>query len=208
MILEMSLETFTLIHVLISLAEIATGIVVMYGFFTDQGFDRWTTVFLITTALTSVTGFLFPFTAVTPAIRLGVLSLLVLSIASVTPYILHLTWRKTYVTAACTALYFNVFVLVVQSFEKGSIAESACPNPERTTVCTRANYGLTTLCHTDNIRSEEIPHCHMIFANIGSSRGSFSLAPSWSSAAHLVPGFCIRSQKQFATARKVRGKRR
>jgi magnesium-transporting ATPase (P-type) len=68
--------------------------------------------------LTSLTGFLFPFTTVTPAIKLGIISLVVLAIAIVTRYVLHLTWRKTYVIAACAALYFNVFVLVVQSFQK------------------------------------------------------------------------------------------
>jgi hypothetical protein len=118
MVLGMSLETFTLIHVLISLLGIASGIVVMYGFLTNQRLDRWTAVFLLTTALTSLTGFLFPFTAVTPAIKLGIISLVVLTLAIVTRYFVHLAWRKTYVIAACVALYFNMFVLVVQSFEK------------------------------------------------------------------------------------------
>lgn len=118
MVLGMSLPTFTLIHVLISLAGIASGLVVMYGFLTNQRLDGWTAVFLTTTALTSLTGFLFPFMGVTPAINLGIISLVVLAIAIVARYPLHLVWRKTYVIAACAALYFNVFVLVVQSFEK------------------------------------------------------------------------------------------
>jgi hypothetical protein len=118
MALGMSLGTFTLIHVLISLAAIASGIVVIYGFLTNQGFNRLTAFFLVTTGLTSLTGFLFPFTSATPAIKLGIISLGVLAIAVVTRYLLHLAWRKTFVIAACMALYFNVFVLVVQSFEK------------------------------------------------------------------------------------------
>ena len=118
MILGMSLGTFTLIHVLISLVAIASGIVVVYGFLTNQRFERLTAVFLVMTGLTSLTGFLFPFTSATPAIKLGIISLGVLAIAVVTRYLLHLTWRKTFVIAACMALYFNVFVLVVQSFEK------------------------------------------------------------------------------------------
>ena len=118
MVLGISLETFTLIHVLISLAGIASGIVVMYGFLTNQRLDSWTAVFLFTTVLTSLTGFLFPFKAVTPAIKLGIISVAVLAVAIVTRYVLHLAWRKTYVIAACAALYFNIFVLVVQSFEK------------------------------------------------------------------------------------------
>jgi len=118
MVLGMSLETFTPIHVLISLAGIASGLVVLYGLLTNQRLDRWTAVFLTTTALTSVTGFLFPFMAVTPAVKLGIISLVVLAIAVVARYRLHLAWRRTYVIAACAALYFNVFVLVVQAFEK------------------------------------------------------------------------------------------
>ena len=118
MVLGMSLGTFTLVHVLISLVAIASGIVVVYGFLTNQRFERLTAVFLVMTGLTSLTGFLFPFTSATPAIKLGIISLGVLAIAVVTRYLLHLTWRKTFVIAACMALYFNVFVFVVQSFEK------------------------------------------------------------------------------------------
>jgi len=127
MVLGMSLETFTLIHVLISLVGIASGIIVMYGFLTNQRLDRWTAVFLITATLTSLTGFLFPFTAMTPAIKLGIISLVVLVVAIVTRYLLHLTWRKTYVIAACLVLYFNVFVLVVQSFEKAPPLKAIAP---------------------------------------------------------------------------------
>ena len=118
MVLGMSLQTFTLIHVLISLAGIASGLVVMYGFLSNKRLDGWTAVFLTTTALTSLTGFLFPFMGATPAIKLGIISLVVLAITTVMRYPLHLAWRKTYVIAACAALYFNIFVLVVQSFEK------------------------------------------------------------------------------------------
>jgi len=127
MVLGMSLATFTLIHVLISLVGIASGIIVMYGFLTNQRFDRWTAVFLFTTALTTLTGFLFPFQAATPAIKLGIISVVVLAVAIVTRYFVHLTWRKTYVIAACTALYFNVFVLVVQSFEKVPSLKALAP---------------------------------------------------------------------------------
>lgn len=118
MVLGMSLATFTLIHVVISLIGIASGLVVMYGFFVNRRLDRWTAIFLITTALTSITGFLFPFKGVTPGIIVGVISLVVLAIAIAVRYPLHLSWRKTYVIAASTALYLNVFVLVAQSFEK------------------------------------------------------------------------------------------
>jgi hypothetical protein len=127
MVLGLSLQAFTLIHVLISLTGIASGLIVVYGFLANKRLDGWTALFLITTALTSVTGFLFPFIGVTPAIKLGIISVVVLAIALVTRYSLHLAWRKTYVIAACAALYFNVFVVVVQLFEKVSVLRAVAP---------------------------------------------------------------------------------
>ena len=127
MVLGMSLQTFTLIHVLLSLAGIASGLVVIYGFLTSKRLGGWTAVFLTTTALTSITGFLFPFTGITPAIKLGIISLVVLAVAIATRYPLHLAWRKTYVITACAVLYFNVFVLVVQSFEKVPTLKALAP---------------------------------------------------------------------------------
>jgi hypothetical protein len=127
MVLGMSLETFTLIHVLISLAGIASGFIVMYGFLTNRRFDHWTEVFLITTVLTSLTGFLFPFKGITPGIKLGIISLVVLAVAIPARYLLHFAWKRTYVIAACAALYFNVFVLVVQSFEKVPALHALAP---------------------------------------------------------------------------------
>lgn len=127
MVLGMSLQAFTLIHVLISLVGIVSGAVVMCGFLTSKRLDGWTAVFLATTALTSITGFLFPFAGVTPAIKLGVLSLVVLAVAAVSRYPMRLAWRRTYVISSCVALYFNVFVLVVQSFQKIPALKAMAP---------------------------------------------------------------------------------
>jgi hypothetical protein len=104
MVLGMSLPAFTMVHVFISLVGIASGLIVVCGFLTNRSLDRWTAVFLLTTTLTSVTGFLFPFSSVTPAIKLGVISLIVLALAIVARYPMRLAWRKTYVIAACSAL--------------------------------------------------------------------------------------------------------
>jgi hypothetical protein len=118
MIFGMSLHTYTVIHVLISLAGIGSGFIVMYGFLHSKRMNGWNAFFLTTTLLTSVTGFGFPFSGMTPAIKLGIISLVVLTIAIAVRYPLHFAWRKTYVVTASLALYFNVFVLVVQLFEK------------------------------------------------------------------------------------------
>ena len=120
MILGMSTATFTAIHVLISLLGIGSGLVVMYGFFNANRMDRWTQLFLTTTALTSLTGFLFPNEHITPGIVVGILSMMVLAVATGARYGLRMrgVWRPAYVISGAIALYFNVFVFVVQSFEK------------------------------------------------------------------------------------------
>ena len=129
MILGMTTATYTLIHVLISLVGIGTGFVVMYGLLGWKAFDRWTALFLTTTVLTSVTGFGFPFDHLTPANKVGIISLVVLAIAIVARYALHLAgaWRRTYVISAAIALYLNTFVLVVQSFEKVPALKAMAP---------------------------------------------------------------------------------
>jgi hypothetical protein len=120
MIFGMSLSTFTFVHTLISLIGIGTGLIVMYGFLTGRWFNGMTALFLVTTVLTSVTGFGFPYEHLLPSHKVGIISLVLLAIAIPARYILHLrgAWRWIYVVTASMALYLNVFVLVVQLFRK------------------------------------------------------------------------------------------
>ncbi|HWF04206.1 MAG TPA: hypothetical protein VHA06_10990 [Candidatus Angelobacter sp.] len=120
MVFGMSLATYTQIHVAISLIAIVAGLIVVFGMMSGKRMDGLTALFLITTALTSITGFFFPFEHITPGIILGILSLIVLAICVPARYTFHLTgkWRATYVITAVIALYFNCFVLVAQSFLK------------------------------------------------------------------------------------------
>lgn len=129
MVLGMSLSTFTFVHVLISLVGIGSGLLVVYGLLQGKRFDGATAIFLVTTVLTSLTGFLFPFTHLLPSHILGVISLVALAIAVVARYGRHMAggWRSTYVVCAVAALYFNVFVLVVQIFEKVPAAHALAP---------------------------------------------------------------------------------
>jgi hypothetical protein len=115
-----ALAAFTLFHVVISLVAIAAGFVVAYGFLTSQRHDRWHTLFLIMTIATSVTGFLFPFHRFSPAIGVGILSLMILAVAVFARYAKKMAgpWRWIYVVTAMIAFYFNFFVLIVQSFQK------------------------------------------------------------------------------------------
>jgi len=121
MILGMSLATYTTVHVAISLMGIASGFIVLFGLVNSRLLAPWNDLFLFTTVLTSVTGFFFPNTKVTPGIILGVLSLIALAIAialfALYARHLHGGWQRAYAITAMIALYFNVFVLVAQLFE-------------------------------------------------------------------------------------------
>jgi hypothetical protein len=123
------LATFTLFHVAISILGIIAGLVVVGGMLAGVGLEGWTAVFLVTTVLTSVTGFGFPYTAILPSHIVGGLSLVVLAVCVTARYLKHLTgvWRATFVISAVTALYFNVFVLVVQLFAKTPALQELAP---------------------------------------------------------------------------------
>jgi len=108
------------VHVAISLVGIVAGFVWMAGLLKRHDSRVWTKTFLFFTILTSVTGFLFPFVKVTPGIVIGVLSLVLLSLAVHGRSVRHLSggWNATYIVSGLAAQYFNVFVLIVQSFQK------------------------------------------------------------------------------------------
>jgi hypothetical protein len=120
MILGMSLAAFTQLHVVISVIGIVAGVVVAFGMFSSKRMPGWTALFLVTTILTSATGFLFPFTKLLPSHIVGIISLVVLAIALLALYVYGAagSWRWIYVTSALVALYFNCFVAVVQAFQK------------------------------------------------------------------------------------------
>ena len=129
MMLGMSLSTFTTVHVIISLVGIGSGLIVISGMLSAKRPNGWTALFLLTTVLTSVTGFGFPFTHVTPGHKVGVISLVVLLIAILARYSFHMAgkWRSIYVVTAIIAEYLNVFVLVVQGFEKVPALRAMAP---------------------------------------------------------------------------------
>lgn len=130
MILGLSIPAFTTLHVVISLIAIALGVIVVWGLVKSQRLPVLTALFLITTILTSVTGFLFPASMITPAQIVGGISLAVLAGSVLALYLFHLDgrWRWIYVVTALIALYLNVFVLVVQGFQKVPYLHALAPN--------------------------------------------------------------------------------
>jgi hypothetical protein len=120
MMLGLSLPTFTILHVIISLVGIVSGLVVLFGLLGSRPAPGWTGLFLVTTILTSVTGFGFPFTQLLPSHMIGILSLVLLAIACIALYGMKLSgaWRWIYAVTAMIALYLNIFVLIIQGFLK------------------------------------------------------------------------------------------
>jgi hypothetical protein len=125
----MILQIYTIIHTLISLVAIFTGLVVVLGMLRGEKLDGWTKWFLATAVATTITGFFFPFHGFTPAIGLGIISLpfLALTIFARYPKRLAGPWRWIYVIGAVICLYFNLFVAVVQSFEKMPALHALAP---------------------------------------------------------------------------------
>ena len=142
MIIGLSVTTFTIIHVIISLIAIASGLVVVFGMIGSHRVPRLTALFWVTTVLTTVTGFMFflsPTQArvLTPAAATGIVATVFFLLGLIALYGKHLYggWRWIYAIAATVSLYLNIFVLIVQSFQKLTLINPAAsltppfPNP-------------------------------------------------------------------------------
>jgi hypothetical protein len=129
MILGMTIQTFTVVHVIITLIAIATSFIVMFGMLGGRRLPAWTAICLLFTVLTSATGFMFPIQGFTPALGTGIVSSVLLIAALIALYAKHLrgAWRWIYVVTAVAAFWINFFVLIVQSFEKVSLLNAAAP---------------------------------------------------------------------------------
>ena len=117
------------VHVAISLVGIAAGLVVAYGLITAQRLEGWTRLFLVTTIATSVTGYPLPADRILPSHIVGAISLVALAIAWMALYSRSLDggWRATYVITAVLSLYLNVFVGIVQAFQKVPALKALAP---------------------------------------------------------------------------------
>ena len=120
MILGMSITAFTLLHVVLSLVGIVTGLVVAGGLVTGKRLDRWAVAFLVTTVAANATGFGFPFVHVLPSHAVGIISLVVLAAVIFAQYVKRLVgrWRTAYASGVVVATYLNFFVLVAQLFRR------------------------------------------------------------------------------------------
>lgn len=115
------LLAFTLFHTAISLVAIVIGFGLVARFVTARPAPRsWISLFLWTTVATSVTGFLFPFRGLEPPHILGIIALVVLVPTCLAFYRFATTgtWRWVFALGYVVSLYLNVFVLIVQAFQK------------------------------------------------------------------------------------------
>jgi hypothetical protein len=101
----------------------------MFGLLSGRRLNGWTAFFLITTVATSATGFGFPLVHFGAPHWVGVISLAVLAVAILARYALRLAgaWRRIYVICAVLAFYLNVFVGVVQAFQKVPFLRGLAP---------------------------------------------------------------------------------
>jgi hypothetical protein len=130
------MSVLTMVHVALSLIGIATGFLVIFQMMGGKTLGGLNATFLLTTILTSVTGFFFPITKVTPGLVIGTISLVILAIALFAFYPKRLagSWRTVYVVTAVIAQFFNVLVLIVQSFRKISALHALAPTGEESIV--------------------------------------------------------------------------
>jgi len=129
MVLGLSLSTFTTLHVVLSLIGIASGVVCLFALLGSRTPPGLTATFLLTTVATSVTGFFFPNLKIGPPVIFGIVSLVVLTPVLLAFYRYHLAgpWRWVYIVGAAFALYLNLVVGVVQSFQKLAFLKPLAP---------------------------------------------------------------------------------
>ncbi len=129
MILGMSLSTFTVLHVAISLVGLASGAFVLRDMLRSRQAAGLTAVFLATTLATTVTGCLFPSTRLGLGQVVGCLSLIVLmpTLTALYGYRLAGPWRGIYAAGATAALYLNVLIGVAQAFAKSTTVQAFAP---------------------------------------------------------------------------------
>jgi hypothetical protein len=125
----MILTIFTIFHVALSLIGIFAGFIAVFGLLASKLLPGWTRWFLWTTVLTSVTGYFFPVHKLLPSHIVGLISLILLSVALYALYSKKLAggWRRTYAITAVLSLYLNFFVLIVQLFEKVPALKALAP---------------------------------------------------------------------------------
>jgi len=117
------------IHTALSLVALALGIPALLEIFGRLAGQRFSNAFLITAIATSLTGFIFPITALTPALITGVVATLVLALMLLARFQFHLAggWGAVYAGGMVASHFFLVFVAIAQSFMKITAVNALAP---------------------------------------------------------------------------------
>ncbi len=153
-----NLSPFTKLHVVISLIGIVSGLVVMFGLLAGQKLNRWTALFLISTVRTSVTGFFFPFHGVTPAIVVGIISLVLLAVAIVARYARQLAGHSRWIYVVC-AMIFALSECLHSSratLSKGAGAEGNGAHTVRAAIHCHATCRPGAVCLSHHSRRDQV----------------------------------------------------
>lgn len=107
-------------HVVISLLAIVLGLGFFAGLLSNRDWPALTALFLLTNILTSLSGIPLPADRFLPSHAFVILCLIALGLACYGRYVRGLqgSWRRVYVVGSLFALYLNVVVLIVQTFDK------------------------------------------------------------------------------------------
>ncbi len=113
-------HALTWIHTLISLVALAFGIPTILRLMGRPAARRWTRWFLAAAVATTATGFLFPFSGVTPAFATGIVASAILGLVLAARSVFRLAghWRWIYSSGLVVSVYLIAFVGVVQAFLK------------------------------------------------------------------------------------------
>jgi hypothetical protein len=113
-------ENFVIIHTAISLVGLALGVPAVLGLYGKPATPIVTNSFLFFALATSVTGFLFPFSGVTPAFATGIVATLILIPTIYARFYTQAAgaWRWIYAAGLVASEYLLAFVTVVQLFLK------------------------------------------------------------------------------------------
>ena len=121
------------LHVAVCFIALLAGALVLIALCGGRRRPTWDAVLLLSTALISLTGFPLASPPGTPtpdpARILGVMELVIVTIAALALYVGHLAsaWRGIYIVAIVLAVYFNVFVAVTQAFLKIGFLHAFAP---------------------------------------------------------------------------------
>lgn len=120
--------SLTIVHTLLSFVAIGFGVGATSGLFSGRHSTVWTRWFFITAAAVTLSGFIFPFTGITPAFATGLVSTVIL----IAWFIAHQNgrvgaWRWIYVVGIVASLYLLIFVTIAQAFQKIPVLNALAP---------------------------------------------------------------------------------